>query len=286
MMTSLYTRKYLQVRRKTVYNQSTITTTLFTIVFVQRYAALTQLTIVFVQRWYAALRQLLIDIVPRYAALTQLTIVCIHWHNASTLLTIVFVQFVPVVRQYQIFTGFFTSAVHRDLVTIKPIGWIQFSAKGVICKRAGFSCKIITETQVHQFKHEAQGTHEVANIHSCATIWLYHNVDQEIIKTLYPFWKLNGPYFLKLEYPSQKVALCQVWLNWPSGFVLIIFKARQCIFAISLLSPVGKVWSIIWQKNPLNLPHARMIILSWNWPNGSREENLIIFKFLQCIFTR
>ena len=262
-MTSLYTRKYLQVRRKTVYNQSTITTTLFTIVFVQRYAALTQLTIVFVQRWYAALtqptidfvqryaalRQLLIDIVPRYAALTQLKIVCIHWHNASTLLTIVFVQFVPVVRQYQIFTGFFTSAVHRDLVTIKPIGWIQFSAKGVICKRAGFSCKIITETisllQVHQFKHEAQGPHHVANIHSCATIWLYHNVDQEIIKTLYPFWKLNGPYFLKLEYPSQKVALCQVWLNWPSGFVLIIFKARQCIFAISLLSPVGKVWSII-----------------------------------------
>ena len=82
----------------------------------------------------------------------------------------------------------------------------------------------------------------------------------------------------------QRMLCAKIGWNWLCPYVKEDFlKFRQCIFAISLLSPVGKVWSIIWQKNPLNLPHARMIILSWNWPTGSREEHLIIFKFLQCI---
>ena len=44
----------------------------------------------------------------------------------------------------------------------------------------------------------------------------------------------------KLESPSPKNALCQVWLKLAHWFLRRFFKFCQCIFAILLLSPLGK----------------------------------------------
>ena len=47
-------------------------------------------------------------------------------------------------------------------------------------------------------------------------------------------------YLNRLESPSPKGALCQVWLKYGSEFLQKIFKFCQCIYGISLLSPLGK----------------------------------------------
>ena len=44
----------------------------------------------------------------------------------------------------------------------------------------------------------------------------------------------------KLESPSFKDALCQVWLKLAQRLWIKIIKFCQCIFAISKLSPLGK----------------------------------------------
>ena len=54
-------------------------------------------------------------------------------------------------------------------------------------------------------------------------IWLYHNVDEEKKKTLLTLWDLLVPQLNKLESPSSKSVLCQVWLKltrwfWRRGF--------------------------------------------------------------------
>ena len=50
---------------------------------------------------------------------------------------------------------------------------------------------------------------------------------------LYSLGKGHGPSF---EQTLPKHALCQVWLK----LALWFFKIRQCMFAISLLSPLEK----------------------------------------------
>ena len=47
-------------------------------------------------------------------------------------------------------------------------------------------------------------------------------------------------YSNELEFPSSKDALCQVWLIFGPMVLKKIFIVCQCIFAISLLSPLGK----------------------------------------------
>ena len=56
-----------------------------------------------------------------------------------------------------------------------------------------------------------------------------------------PFKKGRVLHQNKVESPSPKNALCQVWLKLTHWFLRTrFFKVRQCIFAISLLPPLEK----------------------------------------------
>ena len=59
-----------------------------------------------------------------------------------------------------------------------------------------------------------------------------------------------------------------------------IFKFRECIFAILLLSPDVKYCNLsIWTN--LILFHRDGILFTkfgWNWPSGSREEDFFLFR--------
>ena len=93
----------------------------------------------------------------------------------------------------------------------------------------------------------------------------------------------------KLESPSPKKALCQIWLKlaewfWRRSF----FKISSMYFRnFDIIYPWKRVGSFIWTNlNPL---HPRMLCAKfvWNWPNGSGEEDFLIssmyFRFFLII---
>ena len=60
-------------------------------------------------------------------------------------------------------------------------------------------------------------------------------------KTFLLLWEFSVLHLKKLESPSPKDALCQVWLKLAQWFWRRkIFKFRHCIFIISKLSPLWK----------------------------------------------
>ena len=79
--------------------------------------------------------------------------------------------------------------------------------------------------------------------------------------------------FVKVEYPSLKDVLCQVWLKlalwfWRRRFL----KFVNFLLYFVIISPWNRTWPLIWiNLNPL---HPRMFYakFGWNWPSGSREE--------------
>ena len=83
----------------------------------------------------------------------------------------------------------------------------------------------------------------------------------------------------KLESPSSEDALCQVWLELVQWFWRWFC---QCIFAISLLSPLGKGRGSSFEKkfNPL---HPKMLYAEFSW-SGSLVLMKIIFLILSMYF--
>ena len=78
----------------------------------------------------------------------------------------------------------------------------------------------------------------------------------------------------KLESPSPKDALCQVWLKlalWDLRkrylFIANVFSLFRNYF------PLKRAWPFIWKK--FNLLHPRMLCANfgWNLPSGSGEED-------------
>ena len=69
-----------------------------------------------------------------------------------------------------------------------------------------------------------------------------------LFRTFFPLQKVKALYLNKLASPTPKYALGKVWLKSAQRFWRIRFlKFRQCIFAISFLSPSGKRWLVfIW----------------------------------------
>ena len=90
--------------------------------------------------------------------------------------------------------------------------------------------------------------------------------------------------FIKLQWPSPKVTLCKVWLKLVQYFWIIQF--RQCIFVISLWSPLGNECSpsIIWTNlNPL---HRRrfcaiffLLLARWLWNRRSFVKVFSLFRY-------
>ena len=56
-----------------------------------------------------------------------------------------------------------------------------------------------------------------------------------LFRNYLPLEKRVALHLNKLDFPPPKDALCQVWL-----VVEKVFKSRQCIVAISYLSPLGE----------------------------------------------
>lgn len=69
----------------------------------------------------------------------------------------------------------------------------------------------------------------------------------------------------KIEFPSHKDAFCQLWLILVQCFWWLVLKFRQCIFAISSLSSLGK------RSNKLesHLPKNALCKVGWKWPSTS-----------------
>mgnify|MGYP003683194777 CR=1 FL=1 len=81
-------------------------------------------------------------------------------------------------------------------------------------------------------------------------------------------------YLSKLEFPSPKDALCQVWLKLAQWF-----WRRRFLHFVNLFSlfrnylPLEKERTFIWTNlNPL-LPRMHYAKFGWNWPSGSGEKD-------------
>ena len=100
---------------------------------------------------------------------------------------------------------------------------------------------------------------------------------------------MNGPYLLRVEFPSPKDALCHVWLKLVQWFWRRIFLD----FCISLLSPL---WKRTWPYIYINLDslHSRMFVPSlvengkWFWRKQIfklRQSTMNVRNFITiCIF--
>ena len=90
-----------------------------------------------------------------------------------------------------------------------------------------------------------------------------------------PLEKAGFLHFNKLESPSPKDALCQVWLKlaqWFWGRRTFWISSMYFRYFI-IISPWRRVGPFIWTNlNPL---HPRMLCakFGWNWPSGTGEED-------------
>ena len=95
-----------------------------------------------------------------------------------------------------------------------------------------------------------------------------------LVRNYLPLEKRGARHMNKLESPSPKDALCQVWLKlaqwfWRGRF--LNFVNEFSLFRNYL--PLEKGGPFIWTNlNPL---HPRMLCakFGWNWPSGSGEED-------------
>ena len=99
------------------------------------------------------------------------------------------------------------------------------------------------------------------------------------VNTLSPFWELNTSYLYKLEYPSPKNALYQVWLllaQWFRRKRFWILLMHFCYFVI--ISPWKKARSFIW------IPFIQKCLVPSLVEINPRILEKNIFKLHQCIF--
>ena len=107
--------------------------------------------------------------------------------------------------------------------------------------------------------------------------WFFVQIRQCVfaISLLSPLGKGRALYLNKLESPSPKDDLCQVWLNLTKWFLRRrLFLIYRCIFCnFVIISSRKRAGLFIW-TNMIPL-HQRMICdkFCWNWPSGSGEED-------------
>ena len=98
-----------------------------------------------------------------------------------------------------------------------------------------------------------------------------------------PFEKKGAVHLNKLETPSPKDALCQVWLILVQWFWRRRFLNFVNVFLL-FRNYLHLEWTgpFIWTN--LNPPHPRMLCakFGWKWPSGSGEKDFFII--FQCIF--
>ena len=123
----------------------------------------------------------------------------------------------------------------------------------------------------------------------CAKIvwnWLSGSGEEDFIfSTMYfslfrnylPLEKGGALHLNKLESPSPKDALCQVWLKITQWFWRRIFFMSSMYFHyFVIISPWKRAGPFIWRNlNPL---HPRMLCakFGWNWLSGSGEEDFLV----------
>ena len=101
-----------------------------------------------------------------------------------------------------------------------------------------------------------------------------------------PLIKDGALHLNKLMSWSPKDAWCQAWLKLVQWFWRrFFFLFRQCIFAILLLSPLGKrIGPFIWTHlNPFYLRMHCLIEIEIKLNPAVLEKNIL--KFCQCIFS-
>ena len=90
-----------------------------------------------------------------------------------------------------------------------------------------------------------------------------------------PLEKGGALHLNKLESPSPKDALCQVWLKLVQWFLRSrFFKISSMYFSyFVIISPWKRAGLFIWGN--LNALHPKMLYakFGWNWPSGSVEED-------------
>ena len=98
--------------------------------------------------------------------------------------------------------------------------------------------------------------------------WNWPNGSQEMIRE-----EMVALYLNKIEYPSPKDALCQVWLNLIQWFLKRRFlKFVNVILLFRCYLPLER--GVALHLNKLESLHPGMLCAKfcWNWPFGSGEE--------------
>ena len=74
-----------------------------------------------------------------------------------------------------------------------------------------------------------------------------------------PFWELNGPVFKKLNSPSQKVALCQVWLKLAKWFWRKLLNFVNVFLLLCYYLPLKKSGHFIWKITLIPFTHEYIV---------------------------
>ena len=97
---------------------------------------------------------------------------------------------------------------------------------------------------------------------------LFNSVNVFSLFRNYLHLEKGGTFHLyNLEFPSNKVALCQVWWKLAQRFGTTRFSLMY-IFAIR-----NKGWALHLHKPEFPSPKAACSIFGVNWPSGSSEED-------------
>ena len=97
-------------------------------------------------------------------------------------------------------------------------------------------------------------------------------------------WKRAGSFIWTNLNPIHPRMLCvKFGWNWLSGSGEEDFLISQCIFAISLLSPLGEGWGPSFEQTWIHLTQGYFVPSLVEIGSVVLEKN--IFEFRQCIFT-
>ena len=90
------------------------------------------------------------------------------------------------------------------------------------------------------------------------------------------FLRIEWSLVVKPWVSSPKDALCPVWLKLAPWFCRRFFKFRECNFATSRLSPLGKGCGPPFEQNRILSPKMLCAKIGWYWLSGSGEEDFLI----------
>ena len=136
------------------------------------------------------------------------------------------------------------------------------------------------------------------NKHNCTKQWLYHSINKKK-EEYFHFENSMVDYLLKLESPSHKVILHQVWLNWtelssPKNALCQVwlklaqkdffFILSMCFRYFVIFFPWSRTRPFICKN--LNFIHQTMLCtkFGWNWPSGFGANIFCISSMYFCYF--